>query len=384
VVQKDGTSLPGATIVVQGTTLGASSDSKGMFSLENVPDDATLVVSFVGYKSKVVMPVFVSDMTIIMMKDTVRLKRVGIPTPPPPPPPPPTDINGNIAPPPPPPSVKIRSADGKSPLIVVDGVIKDIDVEYLDPETIASINVIKDKTAIDKYGDKGKDGVVEVATKKGIQSSIKESNIKVKMYSPDSMRLKGGKEPLIIVDGVIMDISMNSFDPNSIESITVLKDQSATALYGDIGKNGVILVKTKDKSSLQKMTDNDTKVKGFATDKKSEKEMFVVVEEMPEFPGGNDAMRAWIAQNMIYPADATKAKISGMVEVNFLVSSTGKVKNVTVSKPVYLSLDAEAIRVVSSMPDWKPGTQAGKPVDVQMKVPMTFILRETKTPVEKN
>jgi len=290
VVQQDGKSLLGATIVVQGTTFGASTDSKGYFLLDKVPEDATLVVSFVGFKTKVVKPVFTSPMTIKMLRDTVNLP--GVSTPPPPPPP-----------------VKIRSADGKSPLIVVDGVIKDIDVEYLDPETIASMNVIKDKTAIDKYGDKGKDGVIEITTK-----------------------------------------DQNYLQKKTLNADNVLKQQPV----------------------IEEMI------------KTAGEKTFVVVEEMPEFPGGNDAMRAWISHNMNYPADATKAKISGTVEVNFLISSTGKVKNVTVSKPLYLSLDAEAIRVVSGMPDWKPGTQAGKPVDVQMKVPMTFILRETKTPVEKN
>src|SRR5450759_206136 len=96
VVQQDGKSLLGATIVVQGTTLGASTDSKGYFLLDKVPEDATLVVSFVGFKTKVVKPVFTSPMTIKMLRDTVNLP--GVSTPPPPPPP-----------------VKIRSADGKSP-----------------------------------------------------------------------------------------------------------------------------------------------------------------------------------------------------------------------------------------------------------------------------
>ncbi len=62
------------------------------------------------------------------------------------------------------------------------------------------------------------------------------------------------------------------------------------------------------------------------------------------------------------------------MSVNFLVTSSGKVKNVTVSKSASPLLDAEAIRVISSMPDWKPGTQAGKSVNVQMQVPVEFKL----------
>jgi TonB family protein len=83
-------------------------------------------------------------------------------------------------------------------------------------------------------------------------------------------------------------------------------------------------------------------------------------------------MGEWIASNLKYPAEAVKAKISGKVYINFVVSYTGKVKNVVVSKSVSPVLNAEAIRVISNMPDWKPGSQGGKPVDVQMQVPVEF------------
>jgi TonB family protein len=103
---------------------------------------------------------------------------------------------------------------------------------------------------------------------------------------------------------------------------------------------------------------------------------FVVVEEMPQFPGGGkDAMVAWIVSNLKYPAEAVKNKITGTILVDFMVSSRGKVKNVVVNKPVNPLLDAEAVRVISSMPDWKPATQAGKGVDVQIKVPVEFKLQ---------
>jgi TonB family protein len=100
-----------------------------------------------------------------------------------------------------------------------------------------------------------------------------------------------------------------------------------------------------------------------------------VVEEMPEFKGGSDAMASWIVSNLKYPAEAVKAKITGKVYVNFIVSSSGKVKNVVISKSVSPLLSAEAIRVISSMPDWKPGMQAGKSVPVQMQVPVEFRLQ---------
>ena len=106
-----------------------------------------------------------------------------------------------------------------------------------------------------------------------------------------------------------------------------------------------------------------------------EENLFVVVEELPEFPGGGrDVMSSWISQNLKYPADAAGKKVTGTVDVGFLVTTTGKIKDVQVIKPVYPSLDTEAKRVISSMPDWKPGSQHGKPVPVQMKVPVEFKL----------
>ncbi|MGC1390546.1 MAG: energy transducer TonB, partial [Bacteroidales bacterium] len=127
----------------------------------------------------------------------------------------------------------------------------------------------------------------------------------------------------------------------------------ATDKYGEKGKDGVIEITTK---------------------KEATKDVFVVVEEMPAFPGGTDAMVAWITSNLKYPAEAVKAKITGKVYVNFVVSTKGKIKNVVVSKSANPLLNVEAVRVISSMPDWKPGSQKGKTVDVQIKVPVEFKL----------
>ncbi len=405
VVQQDGKSLQGAIIVVQGTTLGTSTDSKGYFLLDKVPEDATLVVSYVGFKTRIVKPDFTSAMTIKMVRDTVNLPGVGTPPPPPPPPPPPSDINGNIAPPPPPPA-KIRSFDGKSPLIVVDDVIKDIDVKDIDAETIASMNVLKDKDATDKYGEKGKNGVIEITSKKGIKPILKDSEIKVKKYDFNSMQTRVGGKPLYIVDGVIMENDINSIDPNSIESISVLKGQSASALYGDKGKDGVIIVNTKKASLTGSSKTSDITVTGYEINQKVppppppptgfyndknqkytkdsilvvegkpeqniDKTPFVVVEEMPMFPGGEKAMTTWIWNNLKVMGPEGKVKSTDPVYVIFVVSSTGKVKDVKVKKPVNPALDAEAIRVVSNMPDWKPGYQKGNPVDVMLELPIDF------------
>jgi TonB family protein len=182
-------------------------------------------------------------------------------------------------------------------------------------------------------------------------------------------------DPLIVVDGVIKDISINSISPEVIQSISVLKGESATRRYGVKGKDGVIEITTKDGYG-KTSDDNELKVTGYASEQKEEIGTMTVIEELPEFPGGGaDAMRNWLVHNIKYPDEAVKAKISGIVNVVFVVNSNGKVKNVQVSNPVNPFLDAEAVRVVRSMPDWKPGSQSGKPVDVRMVVPVTFSLK---------
>ncbi len=190
VIQEDGTPLPGATIVVKGSTLGTLSDEKGHFSLSNVPEEAMLVVSFVGFKQMVEKPDFVSEMTITLKRSVVNTEKVDI--------------------------------------------------------------------------------------------------------TPPQQR--------------------PSFDKDKV----------------------------------------------------------VIVEEMPMYPGGDKAMLSWISNSIKYPGEAIKGNIKGLVNVSFIVSSSGKVINVKVVKSVHPLLDAEAIRVISNMPDWKPGSQNGKTVGVEYMVPVDF------------
>jgi protein TonB len=103
-------------------------------------------------------------------------------------------------------------------------------------------------------------------------------------------------------------------------------------------------------------------------------EIFVVVEEMPSFPGGEDAMMKFINSNIVYPEIAKENNIQGTVTLSFVVNYKGIVDNVRLIKGVDPSLDNEAIRVVKSIPQWKPGRQAGKPVNVSFSVPVKFRL----------
>jgi TonB family protein len=99
---------------------------------------------------------------------------------------------------------------------------------------------------------------------------------------------------------------------------------------------------------------------------------FVVVEEMPLFPGGDSALLAWIRDNTKYPENAKNNGIEGRVIVRFCVTDVGGIDRVSVLKGVDTDLDNEAIRVVKTLPKFKPGKQGGKPVNVWYMVPITF------------
>lgn len=104
-------------------------------------------------------------------------------------------------------------------------------------------------------------------------------------------------------------------------------------------------------------------------------EVFIIVEDMPEFPGGELALRKWIADNVKYPVIAAENGIQGKVYVTFVVDKDGSVTNARIARGVDPSLDQEALRVVNKLPKWKPGKQRGKPVRVSYTVPINFQLQ---------
>ena len=104
----------------------------------------------------------------------------------------------------------------------------------------------------------------------------------------------------------------------------------------------------------------------------SKQNVYDMVEQMPEFPGGMPAMIDFLQANLKYPEDAIKQNVGGRVLVMFVVEPDGSLSNVGVARKVFPSLDAEAIRVVKTMPKWKPGKEKGKPVRVNFTLPIVF------------
>lgn len=107
----------------------------------------------------------------------------------------------------------------------------------------------------------------------------------------------------------------------------------------------------------------------------TENEIFTIVEEMPEFEGGETALLKYISNAVKYPVIAQENGIQGRVICTFVVNKDGKVVDAQVVRGVDPSLDKEALRVINSMPPWKPGKQRGKPVRVKYTLPVTFRLQ---------
>ena len=107
---------------------------------------------------------------------------------------------------------------------------------------------------------------------------------------------------------------------------------------------------------------------------KNEK-VFDVVEQMPEYPGGMEALFEFLKNNIKYPEDAQKQKVEGRVIATFVVETDGSISNIEVVKHAFPSLDAEAVRVIQAMPKWAPGKQKGQAVRVKYTIPINFNLK---------
>ncbi|MBK7853372.1 MAG: energy transducer TonB [Bacteroidetes bacterium] len=106
-----------------------------------------------------------------------------------------------------------------------------------------------------------------------------------------------------------------------------------------------------------------------------EGKVFTVVEEMPTFPGGEEKLFEYLQRNIKYPPVARENGIQGRVYVTFVVDKDGKIKEAKVLRGIQGGCDEEALRVVRSMPDWKPGRQNGRNVQVQYNLPVNFTLK---------
>ena len=190
----------------------------------------------------------------------------------------------------------------------------------------------------------------------------------------------------------------------NIDAISVLQSEESKSLYGEAGKNGVIHFRVKGKTAKDmttalaeyaQRTGNEEPLKisikkpatideiqavGYAPAPKAndpsaeQGEIFQVVEEQPMFPGGVEELMKFLQTNIRYPKEAQERGLQGRVVVQFVVNKDGSICDEHVVRSVDPQLDAEALRVVRSMPNWTPGKQRGEAVRVRFTLPVTFRL----------
>lgn len=432
-----GKPLPGVNIIIKDTYTGTITDINGEFSLEVKEENTMLSVSFMGYEPLVVKAKKDEFLNIVLERKTDEEE---------------PDYPEKK------PVVQLSSIDAG--LYIIDG--KEVTKEEAEKlqqhsENIQSISVLMKETAVEKYGEKGKNGVMIFTT---------NENIKISSIYQD-------KAPLYIVnEKEITEMEIRQMYLENIQSLTVLKEESALKVYGERAKDGVIIITLKDYISSnsnqnffvkgkvlddstgepltgasiiisntytgtitdkngefsltadnenisftvsyigfktvtvkvnddkyleirlkrdvyklrleqQKPKDNKEPVKPDKPVEKDQDEVFVIVEDVPHFPGGNQALQEYLASNIHYPKKAKEEGISGTVWVRFTVDENGTIKNVVLDKELYAPLDREALRVISSMPDWEPGTQRGKAVPVELLIPVEFKLLIDEVPARK-
>jgi TonB family protein len=156
--------------------------------------------------------------------------------------------------------------------------------------------------------------------------------------------------------------SSDAFVPSELEPID---NETSTELYFNY-------------DSMQMATNKDEVVVVARDDKQisgTKDSVYQIVDEMPEFIGGEMEFRKFISKNIVYPVEAIKHKIEGRVYVSFVVAKDGAVENVKIVRSASPALDNEAVRVVSLLPKWKPGKDKGEAVSVNYTTPVNFKLQ---------
>ncbi len=186
------------------------------------------------------------------------------------------------------------------------------------------------------------------------------------------------KKPVFVLDGKVIE-DIDNIPPESLESITVIKDPHSSEVRKYNAPDGVILITTKEAATKAKKENYQSTGGAISTKdnpfQNEGEEKFYVVEEMPTFKGADATVefRKYIGENLMYPEIAAENGISGRVIVQFAVNKVGKVVDAVVVRKVDPALDKEAIRVIMSSPEWKPGKQRGKIVKVLYTFPVNFV-----------
>jgi TonB-dependent SusC/RagA subfamily outer membrane receptor len=249
-------------------------------------------------------------------------------------------------------AIYINSKIPNGVLIFADGKeISEDEMKKIESTNIQSIDILKGENAIKKYGNKGKEGAIEITTKNNIPANT-----------------------LMIIDGKESTRDdLEKITPTNIESITVLKREGAIKKYGNKAKDGSIEIITKKNSTMRSVIDT---IPG---------KIFTKVEEDAQFPGGPAAWQKYITRAIVASIDTFTEKDFGTCVVRFIVDQNGKVSDVKATTMQGTMLASISVNTIMKGPNWIPAKQNGHTVASYRLQPVTLANPTKKTePPAKN
>lgn len=299
-------------------------------------------------------------------------------------------------------TIGVKKSEEAKPLIVLDGVLIQPNVvsglnfrtatedDYakamnISPSEIKEISVLKGEAAVSLYGENGRNGVIVITTETKNQPVPVVENLQVSgqvLNASGNSPVVGANIAEINTENRILSMTITDLDGRfnltvkrsdnylkvsyvSCESVKVpiQKVMIVTLPQKKLMLNEIV-VKTIQKTESSPVTDAPQIKPVYG------------VEQMPQYPGGEEALMNYIKDNLRYPSAASNKGIQGKVICSFIVDATGNVTDIKVMNSVDPALDAEAVRVVSGMPTWIPGKQNGKDCAVQYAVPILFSIQK--------
>lgn len=254
-----------------------------------------------------------------------------------------------------------KQETGKGIILINGNRSTHSELRKISPLNIKEVNFIINSEETSKNGRKT-NAIIEVTlfTPNRPEPKIPDT-LQVRVNGMKITDFENQTSPLLVFDdNIIRDQNPNNIDTRQMKWIDFHLADSVTNKYGEKDMTGLIQAQL------------------------IYPEGFVNYEVMPEFPGGEIALRAFIKNYMVYPVEAIKDSLQGKVYVTFIVTKTGKIENAEIARGIHPVLDKEAIRVVSLMPDWKPGVQyfpgkiGAQKMAFSYTIPVNFQLPEVR------
>ena len=361
VVKEDGTTLPGVTVNVSGTPLSVTTDESGKFYFSDLPGYAALIFTASGYE-----PVSITAESARGISVTMKAN----------------------------PLFTTRSPSSGAEIVVIDGIVSDLSLEEVTKrlgKDFGKYTYLMPEAAKAKYGEKGAKGAFEVISR----SKAKESGLNLpypRKVETDFPTFRG-ESYLAFADWVAekanypQEAAAKNISGWARMTYTVETDGSVSQVKPSSDTDPLFaaeLTRVMESSPRWKSPANKDANEPFTSEILIRFELpgtvsngivYIMVDEMPKFPGGDAALFEFLYKTIQYPAQAKDNGIHGKVILRFIVTSEGNVENVTVVRDVDPLLDNEAVRVMRLCPKWEPGKMKGKPVNIYYSVPISFALK---------